>query len=74
MSEEKSVLRPAEENPYYCLATLYGEDRANSGLNRFAWNRWMADGLNEERRAELLKQGSRNTTSRPSVRLNCPKS
>jgi hypothetical protein len=60
---EKSQLRRANDNPWYCLATLYGEQEANgdwdedlAAKNRVAWNRWMAAGLSEEQRAELVRK------------------
>ena len=40
--DEKSQLKWAGENPWYCLATLYGElffvDREVADKNRTAWN------------------------------------
>ncbi len=60
--EEKAPLKPANENPWYCLATVYGEqeEKGDENLakqNRVAWNRWMAVALSQEQRAELLKRG-----------------
>ncbi len=55
--------RRANDNPWYCLATLYGEqlgeefDDELTKRNRVAWNRWMAGALNDEQRAELVKSG-----------------
>ncbi len=74
MSEEdKPRSKPANENPWYCLATLYGEqkkadserddlplslfDENLASKNREAWNRWIASALLDEQRAELLKKG-----------------
>ena len=59
---EQRVRAPANENAWYCLATLYGEvtenaDPSLSSKNRFAWNRWMAGELKEERRDELVGLG-----------------
>jgi uncharacterized protein YjbI with pentapeptide repeats len=60
---DKPALRPANENPWYCLATLYGEqpvdgfDYKLASKNRMAWNRWMASALSDEKRAELVKGG-----------------
>jgi uncharacterized protein YjbI with pentapeptide repeats len=58
---------PANENPWYCLATLYGEqverdswplsDEDLAKQNRVAWNRWMAAALSDERRVGLIKKG-----------------
>ena len=52
------ALQPATNNPWYWLATVYGEQpRGASNLfydeklaeqNRIAWNRWMATCLNED--------------------------
>ena len=63
MSEEdKAPLKPANENPWYCLATVYGEleEPATEDIAkpyRTAWNRWMAAGLSEEQRAALVGKG-----------------
>jgi uncharacterized protein YjbI with pentapeptide repeats len=68
MSEEDNVARtPANENPWYWLATVYGEqeegkawhqfDRDVAEKNRAAWNRWMAQALSEETKAELIGKG-----------------
>jgi uncharacterized protein YjbI with pentapeptide repeats len=63
MSEkEKPKLKPSNENAWYCLATVYGEqegkgDENLAKQNRMAWNRWMAVALSQEQRAELLKKG-----------------
>ncbi len=62
---EKPALRPANENPWYWLATLYGEwsndlekqDPDIALKNRIAWNRWFAKELSAEQREELLKKG-----------------
>jgi hypothetical protein len=54
-------VKDANENPWYCLATLYGEqpeDKWNFELirkNRVAWNRWMAGGISDKER-ETLRQ------------------
>jgi hypothetical protein len=61
---EKPYLRRANDNPWYCLATLYGEQATERRLswnedlaakNRIAWNRWVAGGLSAEQRESLLK-------------------
>jgi hypothetical protein len=62
---DKPALRQAKDNPWYCLATLHGEqaaavDQYDSELrvkNRQAWNRWIARALTDERRTELVKDG-----------------
>jgi len=71
--EEKPRSKPANENPWYCLATVYGEqgkaeserddlplslfDDNLASKNREAWNRWIASALLDAQRAELLKKG-----------------
>ena len=50
MSEKDNAeLKPAEENPWYVLATLYGEepDEATQNKNRMVWNSWAVSKLNE---------------------------
>lgn len=61
---EKPELKPANDNPWYWLATLYGEMSNDSGQdkdiaqkNRIAWNRWFAKALGPEQHNELLKKG-----------------
>ena len=61
---EKPALKPANDNPWYWLATLYGEasddwrpDQDINQKNRIAWNRWFAKALSAEQRDELLKKG-----------------
>jgi hypothetical protein len=61
---EKTDLRRANDNPWYCLATLYGEqpaqgawDRDLAAKNRAAWNRWTTGVLSDEQRANLVKNG-----------------
>jgi Pentapeptide repeats (9 copies) len=60
---DKPAVRQANDNPWYCLATLYGElsdANLNTELrtkNRMAWNRWIAGALSDEQRAELVKKG-----------------
>ncbi len=67
--EEKPQLQPANENPWYCLATVYGEqeesigrplarfDKSLDSKNRAAWNRWIAPALSDEQHAELINKG-----------------
>ena len=44
-------LRPANENPWYVLATVYGEQERGGvnvtlhSQNRGIWNRWMCKGM-----------------------------
>ena len=66
---EKPELKPANDNPWYWLATLYGEGKYDLGKYHFrsggdiaqktrtAWNRWFAKALSAEQRNELLKKG-----------------
>ena len=50
-------LKPANENPWYVLMTLYGEqvgDEVHQALharNRRVWNGWASQGLGEAERA-----------------------
>jgi uncharacterized protein YjbI with pentapeptide repeats len=68
MSEAEKIERtPANENPWYWLATVYGEqeegeacyysNRDLAAKNRIAWNRWMAPALSEARKEELIAKG-----------------
>jgi uncharacterized protein YjbI with pentapeptide repeats len=61
----KPRLKPASENPWYCLATLYGEQRGDgidgdlAEKNRVGWDRWVGSaggGMTEELHTELLKK------------------
>jgi Pentapeptide repeats (9 copies) len=60
---DKPELRQANDNPWYCLATLHGEQAAGehsdelAAKNRKAWNRWIAGALSEKQRTELVKNG-----------------
>lgn len=67
--EEKPPLTPANENPWYCLATVYGEQEKGAlsygspffdvylaTQNRQAWNWWMAAAISEEQRAKLTEK------------------
>lgn len=51
------ALKPAEENPWYLLATLYGEparfDEEHQTRNRVAWNRYFASQWSDADRARL---------------------
>ena len=54
-------LKPANENPWYILMTLYGEqdeDGIDWGLhekNRRAWNAWSGQRLNDKERSAAAK-------------------
>jgi hypothetical protein len=61
---DKPAPGQANDNPWYCLATLHGEQPAGMDLdealaesNRLAWNRWVASALTEQQRAVFLKAG-----------------
>jgi hypothetical protein len=60
---EKPALRPANENPWYWLATLYGEVPHDgpyddiTNRNRLAWNRWIAAAISPEQRSSLIANG-----------------
>jgi Pentapeptide repeats (9 copies) len=60
---DKPSLRPANDNRWYCLATLYGEqpvdtfDDELASKNCLAWNRWIATALSDEERASLVRNG-----------------
>ncbi len=61
----KPELKPANDNPWYWLATLYGEwnkdskelDQDIAQKNRIAWNRWFAKALSAEQRDKLQENG-----------------
>jgi uncharacterized protein YjbI with pentapeptide repeats len=60
-SPEERKLKP-DGNPWYLLATLYGQQTADyneqlHATNRVAWNRYMAPTLGDDRRALLIKEG-----------------
>jgi hypothetical protein len=60
---EKPQRRDANENPWYCLATLYGEqpeggwDRELADKNRTAWNRWVTRHFSAGQYDELRNKG-----------------
>jgi hypothetical protein len=60
---EKTELTPANDNPWYWLATLYGEqtsfliDKTLAEKNRIAWNRWATAALSDQRRVMLINEG-----------------
>ena len=68
---EETELTPANDNPWYWLATLYGEqtgkqiDRELAKKNRIAWNRWIAVVVSEEQRKTLLEKGVTNDELTP---------
>jgi uncharacterized protein YjbI with pentapeptide repeats len=65
---EESRLRPAEENPWYVLATIWGEQEADllelefdeelHACNRRTWNRWFAQALTPEAIQGLIEKGA----------------
>jgi uncharacterized protein YjbI with pentapeptide repeats len=63
---EKPELRPANDNPWYCLATLHGEqavdgwDRELAEKNRRDWNRWFED-MTDGQRADFAEAFVRRT-------------
>lgn len=64
-------LRPANENPWYCLATLHGEqpidghDEELVGKNCTTWNQWITGGLNEQQRRTLEAMFTQRAASLP---------
>ncbi len=58
-------LKPANQNPWYVLATLHGEQPADAhphyfdftlaDRNREVWSRWAQDALDDAEKAELLR-------------------
>jgi len=53
-----SSLSRADENPWYVLATIYGEEPVFEveNKNRNAWNAWALSGLNEVQKASVAKK------------------
>lgn len=57
----RTDLKPAAENPWYVLATIYGEqsqdgrDEELHRRNRRIWNGWSCEHLPEDMRAELVQ-------------------
>ena len=72
-TEKPASLTPANDNPWYCLATIHGEqpvdqlDHELARKNCQVWNRWIGGGLNNEggERTEF----ERNFANRTSHRL-----
>ena len=68
---EKTKLTPANDNPWYWLATLYGEqtgdliDKDLDAKNRIAWNRWVAEVLSDEQLATLRGKGFNSDELKP---------
>ena len=62
MTDDQIELRPANENPWYVLATYHGEQPENEfdeilhGRNREVWNRWIAVALSDEDRQKLIDE------------------
>ena len=60
---EKTELTAANDNPWYWLATLFGEqtgdliDDVLAKKNRIAWNRWVSEALNEKERTAIIDKG-----------------
>ena len=54
--EEKPKLKPAEENPWYVLATLYGEEPNYliQSKNQRVWNAWATHELNDEEKQRII--------------------
>ncbi|MCB4455345.1 pentapeptide repeat-containing protein [Leisingera sp. McT4-56] len=50
----QSKLKPANENPWYVLMTLYGDDHDR---NRAIWNAWVWHGLSKEEKRKLVGDG-----------------
>jgi uncharacterized protein YjbI with pentapeptide repeats len=65
---EKPALRAANDNPWYCLATIHGEqprqgsDLALARKNCTEWNRWLSAGLNDEQREAFKATFARRTS------------
>ena len=67
-AESQSV--PANQNPWYCLATVHGEydgtlNQNIANRNRETWNRWIAAALSDEQRSELIAKGFSSSELRP---------
>jgi hypothetical protein len=64
---EKPALKPANGNPWYCLATLHGEqpmerwDQELAQKNRMVWDRWISTSMSAEQRDELATNFARRT-------------
>lgn len=61
MSEkDNDKLKPAEENPWYVLATIYGEesDFLIQSKNLRAWNAWATHELNDEEKQRIILENN----------------
>lgn len=64
MSDENRPLTPVQENPWYILATLAGEQTGYNidddlhRQNRISWNRWATQHLDDTEIAALLESGA----------------
>ncbi|WP_439407939.1 pentapeptide repeat-containing protein [Bradyrhizobium sp. DASA03076] len=75
----EAKLRPANDNPWYCLATLHGEqpldgfDRELAEKNRQSWNRWLGD-MPEGDRTNFVSAFRRRTSKKllPPERAGIP--
>jgi len=68
---ETPALRPANDNPWYCLATIHGEqpidhfDRELAEKNRVAWEQWISSGgMNSDQRNEFAAIFDGRTSNR----------
>jgi uncharacterized protein YjbI with pentapeptide repeats len=65
---EKPALKEANDNPWYCLATVHGEqpiDRLDQELaqrNRLAFERWINGSMSPDQEKELASQFSHRTS------------
>jgi hypothetical protein len=65
---EKTELKSANDNPWYCLATVHGEqpigqlDQEIAEKNRAFWERWINAGMDAEQRKELQIDFTRRIT------------
>lgn len=71
LEDSEPVLTPANENPWYLLATLYGEQSIShhswdinddlAARNRTAWNRWMISSIDGANRRRLTSKVAKAT-------------
>ena len=61
MNEAMTTLKPANQNQWYVLLTLYGEvvrlDLGLNAMNRNVWNAWACQGMGEQQKQQLSLQG-----------------
>lgn len=63
MTDDQIELRPANENPWYVLATYHGEQTGDEfdedlhAKNRKVWNRWVAAAMSGIDRRKLIDDG-----------------